>query len=93
MSDIAPLGRPQITAFHGGAGPVRPVSGPAAEVNSRGQDRVELSSRAQLLAQLREVPDVRQDLVDEVRAEIAAGTYETDEKLDAAIESLFDDLA
>ncbi|MCC7387740.1 MAG: hypothetical protein IT431_03130 [Phycisphaerales bacterium] len=35
---------------------------------------------------------VRQDLIDRVRSEIEAGTYETPEKLDGAAEGLLRDL-
>lgn len=55
-------------------------------------DRVELSRHALLLDRLRQLPDVREDLVDEVRTAIGAGTYETDEKLTAAIVGLLPDL-
>ncbi len=55
-------------------------------------DRVELSRHAVLLDQLRQLPDVRQDLVDEVRNAIEAGSYETDDKLTAAVEELVRDL-
>ena len=37
-------------------------------------------------------PDIRADLVRRVRREIAAGTYETPEKLDAALDRLLEDL-
>ncbi|MBI1190607.1 MAG: hypothetical protein GC200_08030 [Tepidisphaera sp.] len=50
----------------------------------RGNDQVEVSSAAAYLAKLRDLP-VRQDLVDRVKAEISAGTYETPEKIDQAI--------
>ena len=56
-------------------------------------DRVELSRHAVLLDRLQQLPDVRADLVDEVRDAIAGGTYETDEKLTAAIEALLPELA
>ncbi len=56
-------------------------------------DRVELSRHAVLLDRLRQLPDVREDLVDEVRNAITAGTYETDAKLTAAVEGLVRDLA
>ncbi len=55
-------------------------------------DRVELSQHALLLDRLRQLPDVREDLVDEVRSAIADGTYQTDEKLTAAVEGLLPDL-
>jgi hypothetical protein len=38
-------------------------------------------------------PDVRQDLVTRVRQEIQAGTYDTPEKLEAALDRLADRLA
>lgn len=54
-------------------------------------DSVEVSAAAQLLAKLSDLPDVRKDLVDRVRAEIASGDYETPEKLDAAVDGLIED--
>lgn len=55
-------------------------------------DRVELSRHAVLLDLLQQLPDVRADLIDEVRDAVAGGTYETDEKLTAAIVGLLPDL-
>jgi len=37
---------------------------------------------------VRRLPEIRRDLVERVRAEIAAGTYETPERIDAAIDAL-----
>lgn len=59
----------------------------------RGEDRVELSDKARYMQRLREVPPVRQELVDRVRAEIAQGTYETPEKFAQALDALLDDVA
>ncbi len=53
----------------------------------KGEDLAEWSRKA------REMPEVRRDLVDRVRAEIDAGQYETPEKLDAAVDRLLEDLA
>jgi negative regulator of flagellin synthesis FlgM len=53
---------------------------------------VEISTAAKLAAKIHELPDVRADLVAQVKAEIQAGTYETPEKIDAAIDRLMDDL-
>lgn len=47
---------------------------------------------AYYMSQLRSLPPVRQDLIDQVRSQVEAGTYETPQKLDAAIEAMFDDL-
>jgi len=45
-----------------------------------------------LTEQTHEIPDIRQDRVDSIRAQIAKGTYETDAKLDVAIERLLDEI-
>ena len=58
----------------------------------RSADRAEFSQAAQLLSKLAEMPDVRQDLIDQVRAEIDAGTYETAEKIDQVLDNLPEDL-
>jgi negative regulator of flagellin synthesis FlgM len=70
------------------ATPVEPV----APVQ-RGSDQVEVSQIATYLSALRDVPSIRQDLVDSIRAQIAAGTYDTPERLDAALNGLVDDAA
>lgn len=49
----------------------------------RGEDRVELSPAAQ--QSITSGQPIRADLVTRVRGEIAAGTYETPEKLDIAV--------
>jgi len=55
-------------------------------------DSVEISSTAARLSQLSQIDDIRMDVVDSVRQGIAEGTYETDEKVDAAIEAIIRDL-
>ena len=91
MSDVSPVTRPRAATTGPPARQNRPVDGPAAA--PRSADRAEFSKAAQLLSKLAELPDVRQDLIDRVRAEIAAGAYETPEKLDEAIDRLREDLA
>ena len=54
-------------------------------------DRLELSGLSGLLKTAQK-NDIRVDKVAEMKAAIAAGTYETDEKLDAATDKLLDDL-
>lgn len=96
MSDIQSLGI-------SGADRYRQVSSPASVPNRtppersadsiRSADRVEISQLARELAeQDRGEAPIRQDLVDRVRAEIAAGTYDTPERLNGAIDGLVDDL-
>lgn len=90
MSDIAPISRPAAASYASQGTHSRPT--PAPSTPSRGSDRVELSRSAQLLSKLNELPDVRQDLIDRVRGEIDAGTYETPERIALAAEALAADL-
>jgi negative regulator of flagellin synthesis FlgM len=55
-------------------------------------DRVELSGVKSFLSTLK-ANEVRIDKVAVIKAQIEAGTYETEQKLDAAIDKLLDDLA
>lgn len=91
MSDIIPISRSQAALTAGRAGR---AAAPSATVSpaARKSDSVEFSSTAQLLGKLHDLPDVRQDLVDRVKAQIAQGTYITDDKIDGAINGLLDDL-
>jgi negative regulator of flagellin synthesis FlgM len=56
-------------------------------------DRIDISEAGQIAGRLAEIPDVRQERVDEIRAALADGTYETDAKLEAAVERLLDEIA
>lgn len=104
MSDIAPVPSHGIQSKTGAATPGRPVDrtqhadrqhppGRGAEARSvkRG-DVVELSEGAKALAKLDELPPERRELILRLRGEIAAGTYETPERIAGAIHSLAKDL-
>lgn len=52
----------------------------------------ELPSVAELAAAIRKLPEVRRDLIEQVKAELAAGTYETSERIDIAVERLMAEL-
>jgi negative regulator of flagellin synthesis FlgM len=56
------------------------------------QDELQISDAGRLVDQVREVPDIRQDVVSRIRAQIAAGTYETPEKMDVALGRLLDEI-
>jgi len=58
---------------------------------ARTSDRAEISTTAQLLSKLRALPVVRQELIDEVKAKIDAGGYDTPEKLDQALDEFITD--
>jgi negative regulator of flagellin synthesis FlgM len=54
---------------------------------------VSISPEADLVSQVHQLADIRTDKVAEIRAQIANGTYETDEKLNVALDRLLDELA
>jgi negative regulator of flagellin synthesis FlgM len=54
-------------------------------------DKVELSGMSHLLKAL-QTNDIRTDKVADIRAQIEAGTYETDDKLNVAADRMLDDL-
>ncbi len=76
------------------AAPTRPVFKPAdvqAPATTRSSDSVELGNVQHLMAKLK-TNDVRMEKVAEIKAQIQAGTYETDDKLEAAADKLLDDV-
>ena len=55
-------------------------------------DRVEISPAAEAAVRAAEGGDIRTDLVSRIRAEIAAGTYDTPDKMNVAVDRLLDEL-
>lgn len=66
-------------------------AGEVARTQSAG-DTVTISSAAEAALQATETTGIRQDVVSRLRAEIAAGTYETPAKLDVALDRLLDQI-
>ena len=94
MSDISPLSnRPNPLSAVNGSKPAAAADQPRSRAAAAKSDSVELSPNAQLLAKMAALPDVRIDLVNQIKSEIEAGTYETEDKISAAIDNLADDLA
>jgi negative regulator of flagellin synthesis FlgM len=90
MADISPINGSSYASR-----PPAPARSHAEEVEAPRRsvsDAVELSDRALLLARLKQLPAVREELVDRVRAEIDAGAYETPEKIEAVLDRLAIDL-
>jgi len=94
-----------ITKIHGPHGinaPHAPFRGQAADGAAKTPavgDSVTISPAAEAAihaaegaAQANQSGGIRQDLVNQIRAEIAAGTYETPEKLDVALDRLLDEV-
>ena len=90
MSDVTPLNGTHSTALPRLSAPAAYRQLDASPV--RTGDKVELSRASRFLSRLIGENPVRQDLVDRVKQEIAAGTYDTPEKIDAALEELLSDL-
>lgn len=91
MSDISPVRHAQAAlSIQALRAQNVPAGGPAA---ARGSDSVQLSSHAQLLSKLADVPEIRADLVQGVRRQIDAETYVTEEKIEIATQRLLDELA
>ena len=84
-----------IHGTHGVKGPHsnnRSNSSQASKPTAGPSDEVDISPAGEAAAKAVEGGDIRADLVARVRSEIAAGTYETPEKLDAALEGLLNEL-
>jgi negative regulator of flagellin synthesis FlgM len=56
-------------------------------------DQLDISSAAQFVDQVSQLPDIRQDRVAALKAQIAAGTYETSDKLNGALDNLLNEIA
>src|SRR5262249_7746825 len=56
-------------------------------------DELQLSPAAQMAGKLSEIPDIRWDRVNSIRAAIADGTYMTDDKMNVALDRLLDEIA
>ncbi len=91
MSEVSPINRPVAPTLDPQTRTAR--TKPQADTTTRGEDQVQLSNTAQLLSKIADLPDVRQELVDRVKASIAEGTYDTEDKADAAIDGLLEDIA
>ena len=80
---------PQSIGAPHGARPAQPMARPqAAQI----ADEVNISDAARLVEQVQQMPEMREDRVEAVRQQIAAGTYETGDKLNAALDRLLDEI-
>lgn len=76
-------------------GPHRSHAPAASEIKPTTQpaDELTLSAEGSAISQLRGNSEIRADRVAQIRAEIAAGTYDTDAKLESAVSRLLDEIA
>ncbi len=69
------------------------TSAPQSTSNSAApSDDLQLSEAGKLASQLSDIPAIRQDRVNALRAAIQSGTYETPERLGGAINGLLDEI-
>ena len=75
---------------------VQPTQAPVAPQDNTApgwiSDVVDISPASILAARIHDVPEVRADLVQRVRQEIEAGTYETEERIDVTVDRLMEEL-
>ena len=84
-------GPQQVNAPHKVQSP-SPSPSPSQSGNVQEVDQLDISETAQALSKIRDVPDIRHERVAQIRTQIAEGTYETADKLEAAVERLLDEI-
>jgi negative regulator of flagellin synthesis FlgM len=65
---------------------------PASNSSSPIQDELSISDAARAVDQVGQVPDMRMDRVEQIRTQIADGSYDTPDKLDIAVGRLLDEI-
>lgn len=88
-------GTAQIHAAQPLAAPHRmtPSQGASSSYSTSGVDQLDISPEADFVAQARDLPEIREDRVAAIRAQIQSGAYETADKLDVALSRLLDEIA
>jgi flagellar biosynthesis anti-sigma factor FlgM len=65
---------------------------PSKPVVTIPQDELEISQAGKMLDRLSETPEVRAERIAHIKEAIENGTYDTDEKLEAALSKMLDSL-
>lgn len=76
---------PRLAAFTVEAGQTVGVAAP--------RDHVEISPVGRMLDGVSGLPEIRHERVQEIRSQIAAGVYETPEKLEVALDRMLDEMS
>jgi negative regulator of flagellin synthesis FlgM len=87
-------GTSQVHGAHGISGPhfANRTQNTQASPTGQAVDRVDISPAAEAAMKASEASGVRTELVNLIRSQIAAGTYDTPEKMDIAMERLLDQI-
>lgn len=75
---------PRLAAFNLDAGQTVHVGAP--------RDHVDISPLGRMLDGIGQLPEIRHERVEEIRAQIISGAYETPEKLEVAFDRMLDEL-
>ncbi len=89
MSKINQIGYGQLSALNKtqmNSPSARPTE--SSRSNEVSGDRVEISERARLLGQIASMPDIREEKVQEIRQQLADGSYDLEGKLSEALDRL-----
>jgi negative regulator of flagellin synthesis FlgM len=81
-------GAQSISAPHATRASATPSTGSSSAIS----DQLDISTSGQWLDKVNQLPDIRQDRVSQLRAAIAGGNYETDDKLSSAVSGLLDEI-
>jgi negative regulator of flagellin synthesis FlgM len=57
------------------------------------RDQVDISPLGRMLDGISQLPEIRHEKVEEIRRQIAAGTYDTPERLELALDRLMDEFS
>jgi len=88
---ISPIGsNTPVTRLHGSTA-VNVAQG-LQDADHSESDTVEISDTARYLGEIKRLPEIRQDKVQAARDAIAAGAYETPERLDGTVNALLKEL-
>jgi anti-sigma28 factor (negative regulator of flagellin synthesis) len=86
VNGISGVGRAQPL---GGVRPTHEIETPAASALAP-QDEVQISSAAQAMDELSQTADVRMERIKQIQQEIADGVYDSEDKMDAALDRFLD---
>jgi len=84
--------QPSLETVRGTSPRTQPTGQKRSIPVSTGPEPVEAGQFTVLVRKAQAAPDVRRDLVEQVKAEIRAGDYETPERIRIAVERLAEDL-
>lgn len=71
----------------------RPARAAEASEPARPRDEVEISQMGQLLESLSNVSEMRFERIQQIRTQIANGTYDNEARLNVALDRLLDEIA